>query len=398
MIYQSSLARSVEAILDERVLVSEGLVFVSGLTAADPGVGIPPSAAVSPEFPYYGADIQKQTVHLLEKLRRLLSANNASLEDVVKTQVFLTDCRLFDAFDQIWKKFFPVPPPRTTVGVGTDGMAIPGTLVAVDVIAALPGEVTIAQIDSPRLPKPLANYTPCVGAGDWLFLAGQLPTDFGATGLAPGAAVNEVFPNHVSPIVAQAEYTIGICQTLLEDAGSDWQHTVRVHIFLKNIDDAPLVERLWRDGFDGAPPPFVIVGVEELLTGGAEIEIDVIALRSDSQQAREVVSGADHGHGAPSATGTTDTVFAVTEIVVDQTEYRPFAIEHAVAEAFTSLATLIGGDASAIKVHAFLPDPSDIWAFGRSLPAAVADNAAITTSPSVGDSKITLEIVYRARS
>lgn len=396
MSYESTLTPSVETILDERVLVSEGLVFVSGLTAADPGAGIPSSAAVSPEFPYSGSDIQKQTIHLLEKLQRLLNENNSSLEDVVKTQVFLSDCRLFDAFDQIWKRFFPVPPPRTTVGVGSDGMAIPGTLVSVDVIAARSGEVTVEQIDSPRLPKPLANYTPCVRAGEWLFLAGQLPTDFGATGIAPGAAVNRDLPHHVSSIVAQAEYTIRICQTLLEDAGSDWQHTVRAHIFLKHIEDAPLVERMWRDGFDGGAPPVMIIGVQELLTGGAEIEIDVIALRSDSRQSRAPIARA-YGQGALSAGGTDDTVFAVTEVVVDQSEYRPFAIERAVSEAFTGAATVLGGDATAIKVHAFLPAPSDIWAFGRALPAAVADSAAITTSPSVGGSKIGLEIVYRAR-
>ncbi|PRP61143.1 RidA family protein, partial [Bacillus halotolerans] len=105
--------QSVEALLDARVVVTDGLVFVSGLSAADPGVGIPPQAAVSPEFPYYGADIQKQTTYLLEKLQQLLAEAGTSLEKVVKTQVFIADCRLFDAFDQVWKRFFPVPPPRT---------------------------------------------------------------------------------------------------------------------------------------------------------------------------------------------------------------------------------------------------------------------------------------------
>lgn len=397
MSYVSSGARSVESVLDERVLTSDGLVFVSGLTAADPEVGIPPNAVVSSEYPYYGADIQKQTVHLLEKLRRLLEANGASLESVVKTQVFLTDCRLFDAFDQVWKKFFPVPPPRTTVGVGVEYMSIPGTLVAVDVIAALPNEVVITQIDSPRLPKPLANYTPCVAAGEWLFLAGQLPTDFGATGLAPGASVNTAFPHHVSPIIAQAEYTIAICETLLEDAGSDWQHTVRVHIFLKNITDAPLVERIWRQRFDGTPPPFVIIGVQELLTGGAEIEIDVIALKRNGRQyARRDDPAADSGTIA--AAGAAGTLFVAAKVILDPTVYRPFAVEQAVAEAFTRAATLVGSDAAVLKVHAFLPSPSDIWGFGHALPSSVADTAAITTSPSVGDSDVSLEIVYRANS
>ena len=248
-----SQTHTVEFLVEERVTVSDGLVFVSGLTAADPEVGIPAQAAVSPEFPYYGADIQRQTTYILEKLSRLLESVGANLEAVVKTQVFLTDCRLFDAFDQVWKRFFPVPPPRTTVGVGSDAMPVPSALVSVDVIAAQENVLEIAQVDSPRLPKPLANYTPCVAAGDWLFLAGQLPTEFGVTGLAPAATVNPNFPHHVSPLVAQATFTLGICTTLLEDAGSNWDQVVRAHVFLKNVADAPLFEALWNDMFDDGP-------------------------------------------------------------------------------------------------------------------------------------------------
>jgi enamine deaminase RidA (YjgF/YER057c/UK114 family) len=370
----------VESILEERVLVSDGLVFVSGLSAADPGTGIPAEAAISPEFPYYGAEIQKQTTHVLEKLTRLLEAEGCRLEDVVKTQVFLTDCRLFDAFDQVWKKFFAVPPPRTTVGVGPDAMSIPGTLVTVDVIAARPDVVAIRQIDSARLPKPMANYTPCVGAGDWLFLAGQLPTEFGTTGLAPAAQVNSAFPNHVSSLLAQAKFTIGICQTLLEDAGSDWDHVVRVHVFLKNMAEAPLFDALWNDMFDGAPPPCLVIGVDELLTGGADIEIDVIAVRTGV------------------AVGSASTTFAVVQAVPEITGYRPFAVEAAVRDAVEKAAALAGPDAQPIKVHAFLPHPADVFAFGRGLPAHAIETAAVTTSPSVGADSLALEIVYRTGS
>lgn len=375
MSYEQSGSHSVEGLLDERVVVSDGLVFVSGVTAADPGVGIPAHAAVSSEFPYYGADIQKQTAYLLEKLQRLLAQAGTRLENVVKTQVFIADCRLFDAFDQVWKRYFPVPPPRTTVGVGVDAMPVPGALVVVDVIAALADEVQVRHIDSPTLPKPLANYTPCVGAGDWLFLAGQLPTEFGDTGLAPAASVSEHFPHHVSPLIAQAEFTIAICETLLADSGSDWANTVRVHVFLKNPADAPLFEELWRDKFAGNPPPYLVIGVEELLTGGAQIEIDVIALRAGTPQPA--------------------TRFAVLDVEVGQDGYRPFEVRDAVRAAFDTATAHFGATAEPVKVHAFLTAPDDIYGFGRGLPPSAAQRAAITTSTSVGASRACLEIVYR---
>ncbi|WP_197374059.1 RidA family protein [Mycolicibacterium baixiangningiae] len=395
MSYASSESHTVEAILDERVLVSDGLVFVSGLTAADPGTGIPEKASVSTEFPYYGADIQKQTTYLLEKLTRLLEAHGCRLEDVVKTQVFITDCRLFDAFDQVWKRFFPVPPPRTTVGVGTEAMAIPGALVSVDVIAARPDVLDIRHLDSPRLPKPLANYTPCVAAGDWLFLAGQLPTEFGATGLAPAAQVNPSFPQHFSPFLTQAKYTIGVCRTLLEDSGSDWDHVVRVHVFLKNMADAPLFEALWEDTFDGAAPPHLVLGVEELLTGGAQIEIDVIAVRTGTAMAHAAGNVTAPAGQSISTRGLGSTRFSVAQVEVGESDHRLFAVSGAVRAALECAAAQAGDNAEPLKVHAFLPQPTDVYAFGRVVLDTAAAGAAITTSPSVGASNLDLEIVYR---
>lgn len=386
MSYAAVGSQSVETILDERVVVSNGLVFVSGLTAADPGVGIPPNAVVSSEYPYYGADIQKQTTYVLEKLTRILVAQGTALEHVVKTQVFIADCRLFDAFDQIWKRFFDVPPPRTTVGVGAENAAIPGVLVTVDVIAAVPEVLDIRQIDSPRLPKPLANYTPCVGAGNWLFLAGQLPTEFGATGLAPEASVSSVFPHHVSPLLAQAKFTIGICQTLLEDAGSDWNHVLRASVFLKDLTQVPLFDALWSDTFGEDAPPYLVLGVDELLTGGAQIEIDVIAVRAGTPVHRRV--------GESTVTTAADgTAMTVAHMDVDADGYRPFAVQRAVSAAFASAVEQAGPDADPVKVHVFLPESADVYAFGCGLPTRFLERAAITTSPSVGDTRIGLEIV-----
>ncbi|CAJ1501092.1 RidA family protein [[Mycobacterium] burgundiense] len=404
MSLQATDPSSVENILDEQVAVSDGLVFLSGLTAADPGTGIPAEATMSTEFPYYGSEIQKQTTHLLEKAARLLGTRGIGLQDVVKTQVFIADCRLFDAFDQVWKRFFPVPPPRSTVGVGADRLPVPGALVSVDIIAALPDVVEVRPLDSPRLPKPLANYTACVGAGDWLFLAGQLPTDFGATGLAPNAQVSSHFPHHVSPIIAQANYTIGICNTLLEDAGGDWDHVVRVQVFLKDLDDAPVFERLWQERFDGTPPPCTIIGVDELLTGGALIEIDVIAVRSGTPQYRRTI-----GNGsAPvvgerlSLSGAAKTTFVLADLDIDVVEHpgdRRHAVETAVREALAHAAAQAGPSARAIKVHAFLPNNEDVFPFGRALLDSQTQPVAVTTSPNIGASAhLALEIVLQTDS
>jgi reactive intermediate/imine deaminase len=87
-------------------------------------------------FPYYGSDIQKQTRFVLENLAAVFKAAGCELKDVVKSQVFLTDLNDFYYFDQVWKEFFPSPPPRTTVECG--GLLVPGCRVEVDLTAVLP--------------------------------------------------------------------------------------------------------------------------------------------------------------------------------------------------------------------------------------------------------------------
>jgi enamine deaminase RidA (YjgF/YER057c/UK114 family) len=112
------------------------LVFAAGQIASDYTTGVPAAARRDPAFPFYGSDIKRQTRYVLENLARTLEAAGTSLDQVVKAQVFHTDLANFAAFDEVWKEFFPSPPPRTTVG--TTGLLVPGCLVEIDLIAALP--------------------------------------------------------------------------------------------------------------------------------------------------------------------------------------------------------------------------------------------------------------------
>ena len=45
----------------------------------------------------------------------------------------MMDLKDFAGFDEVWKQFFKVPPPRTTVG--TTGLLVKDALVEIDLIA-----------------------------------------------------------------------------------------------------------------------------------------------------------------------------------------------------------------------------------------------------------------------
>src|SRR5512139_3820062 len=62
-----------------------------------------------------GATIEEQTVQVLENLGAILEAAGASMADVVKTTVHLSDLSLFARFNSVYAGYFPDPKPvRTT--------------------------------------------------------------------------------------------------------------------------------------------------------------------------------------------------------------------------------------------------------------------------------------------
>src|SRR5689334_16945990 len=158
-------------------------VYAAGQIASDYKTGVAPEARQDPAFPYYGSNIQKQARYILQNLRGVFEAAGCSLQDVVKSQVFMTDLNDFHYFDQVWKEFFPSPPPRTTVQVS--GLLVPGCRVEIDLTAVRPG-VERRVITGASTPTPMAHYCQGVLAGDTLYAAGQIASDY-RTGVPPEA-------------------------------------------------------------------------------------------------------------------------------------------------------------------------------------------------------------------
>jgi len=77
--------------------------------------------------------VEEQTRQVLENLSNVLSAAGSSMDKVVKTTVFLSDLRDFEAMNAVYATFFGDPAPaRSTV----QAAALPkGVDVEIDVIA-----------------------------------------------------------------------------------------------------------------------------------------------------------------------------------------------------------------------------------------------------------------------
>src|SRR5262245_55526999 len=181
------------------------LVFAAGQLASDFKTGVPPEARKKDGFPFYGSDIELQTAYILENMKKTFEAAGSSLDHVVKAQVFLTDLRNFHGFDTVWKRYFKVPPPRTTIGC--TGLLVKDTLVEIDLIAYVPRKGLKHEVVTASVPRPLANYNEAFVVGDLVFTAGQLASDF-KTGVPPEARKKDGFPFYGSDIERQTAYIL----------------------------------------------------------------------------------------------------------------------------------------------------------------------------------------------
>ena len=253
-----------------------GLVFAAGQLPSDFKTGIPPEARTDPAFPYYGSDIKKRTHYVLKNLASTFEAAGSSLDHVVKAQVFLEDLNDFNAFDEVWKEYFRTPPARTTVG--TSGLLVRDAKIEIDLIGYVPGELDCAAVRS-DVPQPLANYTEAYRLGDYVFAAGQLPSDF-RTGIPAEARTDPAFPYYGSDIKKRTRYVLDNLARTFAAAGSSLDEVIKAQVFLEDLKDFNAFDEVWKEYF-ATPPARTTVGTTGLLVRDAMIEIDLIgAIRS----------------------------------------------------------------------------------------------------------------------
>ncbi len=88
-----------------QAVVHNGLAYLSGQIPLDPATNT-----------MVEGDIAVQTERVMENLKGLLAACGSSLENVVKTTVFMKDMGEFAKMNEVYGRYFSVnPPARATV-------------------------------------------------------------------------------------------------------------------------------------------------------------------------------------------------------------------------------------------------------------------------------------------
>ena len=256
-------------------------VFASMQIATDYKNGIVPEA----RLPYRGTDTPPHYRAILHRLSQLLETAGSSLQHQVKVDTYFASRRHFGT-REVARQLIPVGPPAS-MALHASRLLVPGALMTLDSVAVVRGGPPKEPLQTDAVPLPVAAYSQAIRWGDWVFLAGDLATDF-KHALAPEAEV-DTRTWFREPIEVQTRYTLKKIGAILEHAGSSLQDVVYARVAMVDPEDIPGMERVWRETWPDHPPARNIVFSNSLASEACLIEIFAIGLVRGSKLPREEI-------------------------------------------------------------------------------------------------------------
>ncbi len=127
----------------------------------------------------------------------------------------------------------------------------------------MPAELEL--VDAPAAPQAIGPYSHAVRVGNLLLCSGQIPLDPGTMRLVEGG------------IEAQTKQVLANVAAVLASQGATFANVAKTTVFLSDMADFPVVNRLYAEAMDGHAPARSTVQVAGLPLG-ALIEIEVVAV------------------------------------------------------------------------------------------------------------------------
>lgn len=228
-------------------ILTRDFLYVSGQGAKNPEGQIAP-------------DREGQLRQCFENVKSIVQAAGLTMENVVYTQVYLTESMDEAPLNKVWKEYFPkMPPARSTIGVAR----LPGTPVEMSAVAVR--ELSKKRVVVPAGYPASSPLSPGVIAGDRMYLSGFLGRDIN-TGRIP------------EDPAAQVELAFDRMLATLKAAGLDFRHMVFVNPYLTDGMPTETMNRVYAKRFEFGNTPARATIKVAALPSTASIEFTGVAV------------------------------------------------------------------------------------------------------------------------
>lgn len=220
-----------------------------------------------------GTPIMLETDFIIKrKLKPTLEAVNASLDTVVKAQIYLRDQEDIPGFRHVWAQHFPVEPATTIIATETPGFIMPELRIEINTIALARNGTTAKQVVAP-IPPLFQGASTAVRACDLLFISGLMAVRDGA--LVPEARPDPTQPFYALPVKHELGVILAQAEAICRAAGTSLKNAVRIQQFHSDLADLAATLEVWSDAMDGRPLPLSPVEVPWLPVPGARLQVDL---------------------------------------------------------------------------------------------------------------------------
>ena len=251
-------------------------VFVPGQTAEarrEEEGPIDPEAR-RPVGLWKGTAIKLETDFIIRrKLKPSLEAAGASLDTVVKAQVYLRDRDDVPAFNEVWLSHFPAPPATAIIPTATPGFIMPDSRIEINTIALASDGRSVREPVRGRQKPLFAGHVSAMRAGDLLFLSALMGMEDGR--LTAQASLDPRQPFYGIPVKAELRSIIAEADAICRAAGTSLANAVRIQQFHTDLADLPPAIEAWSAALDGAPLPLSAIEVPWLPTPDARVMVDL---------------------------------------------------------------------------------------------------------------------------
>ena len=236
--------------------------------------------------------IAVQTWAIYDQYEKILADHGGTMQNLVKQIIYLRDVNDFPIVEEVARRFFQETPPATTV-IQIGQLAVPTYRIEIEAFASVPPEPAASDlpvsISSAAGVEPWGRHALATRADGLLFLSGLMADIPGSNrmvqgyrdldGEEKGMATGSLVSDHLEgPAGAQAWRVFEKARKVLESQGASMDAVVKTSVYLRDMRDLPIVERVANRFFPQDPPATMILEVPDLPLPRALIELDVIAL------------------------------------------------------------------------------------------------------------------------
>jgi enamine deaminase RidA (YjgF/YER057c/UK114 family) len=267
-------------------------LFFTGHMASDFEHGLAAQVAGKPGHPLDSPPrYRREGDFIIARLAQLIAAQGGDLRHIVRVDQYYPDAQVVNAYQRARKAVLKdFVPPSTSVLMRE--LLVEGANMDVSMIAVLPGggrEPRPAQPDGVPVPQH-SGFIASLIAGDYVFVAGQMPNNEEMTGIAKPAYRP---PNAVwngTDIRLQSEFLItSRLKPALEAGGSSLRNAIKAQVYLTNINDLPEFLDVWNSHFGEHPCALTVVATKGLALLESILEINIFGVRDGGKTKKEII-------------------------------------------------------------------------------------------------------------